>query len=80
MRTDGERLVDRVQTGKDNDAKKQLLDNCRNAQERLAKQNSDRSDRVNKLCDRIRDTDVNAGDQWNSIKTELQQLNRELGG
>ncbi len=80
IRTDGERLVDQVQTRNDPSAKKNLLDDCRNALERIRKADSGRADQVDKLCNDIRDTDVNAKDKWNDIKARMQQLTKEFTG
>ncbi len=79
LRTDGERLVDRVQTRNDTDAKQQLLQSCRDALERLRKAEVDSAGRVDQLCTRIRDTDVNNSSAWTDIKSELQRLNTEMG-
>ena len=78
LRTDGERLVDRVQNTSDEGARRQLVNNCRDAQQRMAN-DADRAGRVSKLCDRIQNTDVNAKDAWNDIRREIQDLNREIG-
>lgn len=78
LSTDGDRLVDRVQTLNDADAKKELLNKCRAAQERLKKDNNQNADRTNTLCDRIRDADVNNATSWNDIKTELRSLSNEF--
>lgn len=79
LRTNGERLIDRIQTRNDPEAKQQLLESCRNALERLRKDNSQFADNVSDVCDRIRDTDVNRTDAWNDIKARLNELNRDLG-
>ena len=78
VRTDGERLVDQIQTRNDSEAKQDLLNECRDALERLRKNDAAIADRVEKLCDRIRDTDVNAGSTWNDVKQQLRDINREL--
>ena len=78
VRTDGERLIDQIQTRNDPEAKQDLLDDCRDALERLRKNDAAIADRVEKLCDRIRDTDVSAGSAWNDVKQQLRDINREL--
>lgn len=80
MRTDGSRLVDRIQTANDPQAKTDLLSRCRDSVENLRKAGSDRAETVNSLCDRIRDTDVSNSSDWNAVRDQLKQLNQELGG
>jgi len=80
MRTDGNRLVDQIQTRNDPEAQKQLLDNCRKSVEQMRKNDAPNSDRVNKLCDQIRDTDVKNSNAWNEIKTQFNDLNTRFGG
>lgn len=80
IRTDGERLADRVQTRNDADAKKELLSKCRDALERMRKADSAAADQVDKLCNQIRDADVNNSSAWNDIKARLNELNQQLGG
>ena len=80
MRSDGTRLVDQVQTRNDPEAQKQLLENCRKSVEEMRKNDAPNSDRVNKLCDQIRDTDVRNSSAWNQIKTEYNELNTRFGG
>lgn len=75
LRTQGERLVDEVQTMNAPAAKEQLLDRCRDALERLRRAESDRADQVDSLCNRIRDADVENDDRWREIKDELSRLN-----
>ncbi len=75
LRTQGERLVDEVQTRNAPEVKEQLLDRCRDALERLRKAESDRADQVDSLCNRIRDADVENDDRWREIKEELRRLN-----
>lgn len=78
LRTDGERLIDDVQTRNDPEAKDQLLDHCRDAEEQLREADSANADRVNEFCDRVRDTDVDDSDAWQRIKAEFDQLRNEL--
>ena len=80
LRTDGDRLADQVQTRKDPEAKKQLLDKCRDAVERMRKDDQPNADRVNKLCDRIRDADPNDSATWNDVKAQIKDLNAQFGG
>jgi vacuolar-type H+-ATPase subunit H len=75
VRVDSERLIDQIQTRNDPRAKQDLLDRCRNAQERLKTSNADaNAERVNELCDRIRATDVNNATAWDDIRTQFQRL------
>jgi hypothetical protein len=78
LRTDGDRLVDQIKTHNDSSAKQNLLDSCRNAVEQLRKNENAQADSANDLCNKIRDTDVNAGAAWDSIKSQLDQLNHHL--
>ena len=79
LRTDGNRLIDDVQTRKDPDAKKQLLDRCRDTQEQFRKKDDGaNADRVGKFCDRVRDADPNAQGAWNDIKSEFQKLDEQF--
>lgn len=75
LRTQGERLVDEVQTMNAPEAKEQLLDRCRDALERIRKAEYNRADQVDSLCNRIRDAEVENDDQWREIKDELSRLN-----
>ena len=79
MGTDSDRLVDNVQKNKDEASKKTLLDNCRNAQEQMAKNDAERAKRVERVCDQIRDADPAKSDAWNDIKKRLDELNKEIG-
>ena len=79
VRVDSDRLLDRIQARNDPEAKRELLDKCRNAQEKIAKSDSARAGDVNTLCDKIRDTDVNSRDSWNQIKDQMNQLNQQIG-
>ena len=79
FRTDSDRLVDQVQTKNDPEAKKQLLDRCRNSVEQMRKANSTNADQVDKFCDQIRDADVNNKDAWNNVKSRLNELNKQIG-
>ena len=79
LRTDGNRLIDDVQARKDPDAKKQLLDRCRDTQEQFRKNDdSANADRVGSFCDRVRDADPNAQGAWNEIKSEFQKLDEQF--
>ncbi len=75
LRTQGERLVDEVQTRNAPEAKEQLLERCRDALERLRRAESASADRVDALCNRIRDADVENDQLWGEIKDELRRLN-----
>jgi len=79
LRTDGNRLIDQVQTRNDPDAKKQLLDRCRDTQEQFRKNDdSANADRVGQFCDRVQDTDPNSQGAWNEIKSEFQKLDDQF--
>jgi hypothetical protein len=78
IRTDGERLIDEIQTRNDPEAKQDLLNACRDALERLRKADAAIADRVQNLCDRIRDADVNTDEAWNDVKRRFQEINREF--
>ena len=75
LRTDGERLIDEVQTRNDPEAKDQLLDRCRDAEERLRQDDNANADRINEFCDEIRDTNPEDSDAWNAIKSRFDELN-----
>jgi|SRR5215217_2589614 len=79
LRTDGDRLIDNVQTRNDPQAKQQLLDKCRDTVEKLRKDDSANADRVNTFCNKIRDTDPNTQSAWTEIKSQFNELNRQLG-
>ncbi|MFP5316671.1 MAG: hypothetical protein ACLGI2_00040 [Acidimicrobiia bacterium] len=74
VRTDAERLIDEIRTQDAPRLKEQLLDRCRDALERLREAGSDRSDEADRLCDRVRDTDVTSTDAWADIRRQIEQL------
>jgi len=74
LRTDGERLIDELQTRNAPEVKQQLLDRCRDALERLRQAGSDQTDRVDDLCNRIRETDPNDPALWRDVRQQLEQL------
>lgn len=74
VRTDAERLIDEIRTQDAPRLKEQLLDRCRDALERLRESGSDRADEVDRLCNRVRDTDVTNTDSWTDIRQEIDQL------
>lgn len=78
LRTDGERLIDEIQTRNDPDAKQRLLNQCRDVLERMRKSDSANADRVNQFCNRVRDTDPNAQSAWNEIKAEFERLDEQF--
>jgi hypothetical protein len=78
--TEGERLLDRIETRNDPDAQQQLLGRCRDVLERLRKNASPQVERVDTLCDDIREANVNRSDAWDDIRARMQELNREFGG
>jgi hypothetical protein len=74
LRTNSERLVDEIKTRNDSEAKQQLLDECRDRLQDAREADSDQVERIESVCDRIRDTDVNAGDTWDSIRKEIDDI------
>ena len=78
LRTDGERLIDDIQTRNDPDAKQKLLNQCRDALEQMRKNDAANADRVDKFCNRVRETDPNSQSAWNEIKAEFKQLNDQF--
>ncbi len=80
LRTDGERLLDDVQARNDPEAKKSLLDRCRDTEERLRTANDANADAVNEFCDTVRDADVNNTTAWDELRREWQQLKQRFGG
>ena len=78
LRTDGERLIDEVQTRNDPAVKDRLLDRCRDAEEQLRKDGSANADRVNELCDDIRDANPEDGEAWTTIKSRFDELRNEF--
>lgn len=74
LRTNAERILDEIQTRNAPELKERLLDECRDALERLRRADSDRADRVEDLCDRIRDTDPSDSSVWRDVKDELGRL------
>ncbi len=74
LRTEAERLVDQFQTRNAPEAKQRLLDQCRDALERLRRANSDQVGRVESLCNRIRDTDPSNASVWREVRDEITKL------
>ncbi len=74
LRTDGERLLDEIRTRNAPELKQTLLDRCRDVLERLRQADSPNADRVDDLCTRIRDTDVNDAAAWQQVRDELAKL------
>jgi hypothetical protein len=56
------------------EAKERLLEECRNALERLRQADSDQVGRVESLCDRIRDTDPSNESLWREVRDEITRL------
>lgn len=75
LETNAERLVDRIKTEGDAEAKQELLDQCRDRLQDARAAGSDQADRIESLCDRVRDTDANAGDTWDEIRKEIEDIN-----
>jgi len=74
LRTEAERLVDQFQTRNAPEAKQRLLDECRDALERLRRADSNQVGRVESLCDRIRDTDPSNASLWREVRDEITKL------
>ena len=74
LRTEAESLIDAISTRHDPEAKTQLLEKCRERLEDLRQADSDDVQRVESLCDRIRDTEVDAGAAWTEIKNEIDDI------
>ncbi len=74
LRVDAERLIDQIQTRNAPEVKQELLTQCRNIEERLRRADSEDAGRVDRVCNRIRDTDPANTDVWNEIKDEIQKL------
>ncbi len=75
LKNDAERLVNEIQSNKDPNAKQELLERCRDSVNKLREADSAQADRAQSLCDRIQNTDVDAGEAWQEIKEEIAQLN-----
>ncbi len=74
LRTDAERLFDEIRTRNAPEVKQTLLDRCRDVVERLRQADSPNADRVDDLCNRIRDTDVKDAAAWQHVQDELAKL------
>lgn len=74
LRTEAERLMDEFQTRNASEAKEKLLEQCRDALERLRRAESDQADRVDSLCDRIRETDPSNSSVWSEVRDEIAKL------
>jgi hypothetical protein len=74
LRTEAERLVDQFQTRNAPEAKQRLLDECRDALERLRRADSNQVGRVESLCNRIRDTDPSNASLWREVRDEIAKL------
>ncbi len=74
LRTDGERLLDEIQTRNAPEAKERLLNQCRDVLERLRQADSEHVDRVDALCNRIRETDPADASVWREVKDEISNL------
>ncbi len=74
LRTRAEEFIDGVQTRGAPEAKQRVLDQCRDTLEDLRKADSPDADRVDEICNQIRDTDVSNNDAWQQIRNELNQL------
>ena len=71
FRTGFERLIDEASSG-DAEAQEKLLDECRDALEKMRKDNDSRSEQMGALCQRIRDADE--GNAWSEIREEYEQI------
>ena len=71
FRTGAERLVDEAATG-DNEARDELLDECRDTLEEMRQDDDPEADRVGELCDDIRDADDETA--WDEIRQEIEEI------
>lgn len=78
--TDSASLIDQVQNKQDTSAKTQLQDKCTSTQTEVRKTDATSADNINKLCDKIKSTDVNAKATWDDIKKQIQDMNKQYGG
>ncbi|MDP8936212.1 MAG: hypothetical protein M3O23_00395 [Actinomycetota bacterium] len=74
FRTEAERLMDDIRARNAPEAKQVLLDRCRDALEQLRQANSDQTDRVDDLCNRIRDTEPTDTELWRQVQEEISKL------
>lgn len=74
LRTDAERFVDQIRTRNSPEIKQELLKQCRDIEERLRKADSPDAGRVDKICNRIRDTDPSDDKVWSDIRKEINEL------
>ena len=79
LRTEGERLVDRVQRSNDAEAKQELLTRCRNVLERLRNVNDPNAGRVENYCDSIEATNPKDSTNWDTIRQRLRELLNQAG-
>lgn len=74
LRTDAERFLDEIRTRRAPEAKQALLDRCRDALERLRQAESTQAQRLDDLCNRIRDTEPTDTAAWQQVQDELDRL------
>jgi predicted small secreted protein len=71
FRTGFERLVDRAATG-DNEAQEEILEQCRDALEEMRQEDDPQAERMERLCDDIRNADDQA--DWNALRQAVEQM------
>ncbi len=71
---DAERLVDEIQANRAPQAEGDLLERCRDVLESIREAESESADRVDEICDRIHDADVDDAEVWNTIRQEIDEV------
>lgn len=78
--TDSASLIDQVQNKNDTSAKTQLQEKCTSTQDQVRKTDATSADNIGKLCDKIKNGDVNNKSTWDDIKKQIQDMNKQYGG
>ncbi|HUF31896.1 MAG TPA: hypothetical protein VMN58_01655 [Acidimicrobiales bacterium] len=71
LRTNAERLIDKAATG-DDEARDELLAQCRDSLQELRKAEDPGADRLQSLCDEIRDADDDTA--WDEVRREIEEM------
>lgn len=77
LRTNAERLIDEASTG-DSEAQEQLLEECRDTLQELRESGDKDTDRVEQLCDDIRDAEDDA--DWDALRNEVRAIDKGRAG
>ncbi len=72
--TDAERLVDEIQANRAPQAEGDLLERCRDVLKSIREAESESADRVDEICDRIHDADVDDAEVWDTIRQEIEEV------